>query len=70
MVKTRVIDKMIQLTGKVNWSRFKVRTTKTNELVELHKFSELSAIKNYIESENIEILYDGKIYNVNDFLNL
>jgi len=72
MVNTidRVIDKMIELTGKINWSRFKARTTKTNELVELHKFSELSAIKNYIESENIEILYDGKIYNVNDFLNL
>lgn len=72
MVNTidRVIDKMIELTEKINWSRFKVRTTKTNELVELHKFSELSAIKNYIESGNIEILYNGKIYNVKDFLNL
>ena len=66
----KVIDKMIELTRKTNWIRFKARTTKTNELVELHKFDEFSAIKNYIESEHVEVLYDGKIYSVNDFLNL
>lgn len=65
----KVIDKMIELTGETNWSRFKVRTIENN-IVELHKFGKFSAIKNRIESKEIEILYNGKIYNVNDFLNL
>lgn len=71
MVNTidKVIDKMIELTGETNWSRFKVRTVENN-IVELHKFGKFSAIKNRIESKEIEILYNGKIYNVNDFLNL
>ena len=66
----KVIDKMIDLTGKTSWSKFKLRTLRTNEEVELHKFGEYSGIKYYIESEKIVVLYNGKIYNVNDFLNL
>ena len=65
----KVIDKMIELTGKTNWSRFKARTVE-NDIVELHKFSDFSAIKNYIESERVEVLYDGKIYSADDFLKI
>lgn len=66
----KVIDKMIELTQKTSWRKFKARTVKTNEEVEIHKFYEHSAIKNYIKSKDIEVLYNSKIYNVNDFLEL
>lgn len=71
MVNTidKVIDKMIGLTGKTNWSRFKARTVE-NDIVELHKFSDFSAIKDYIESERVEVLYNGKIYSADDFLKI
>jgi len=65
----KVIDKMIELTGKTNWNRFKARTVENN-IVELHKFSDFSAIKNYIESEHVEVLYEGKIYSADDFLKI
>ena len=65
----RVIDKMIGLTGKTNWSRFKARTVE-NDIVELHIFSDFSAIKNYIESDRVEVLYNGKIYSSDDFLKI
>lgn len=66
----KVIDKMIDLTCKTSWRKFKARSVRKNEAVEIHKFSEYSAIKNYIKSKDIEVLYNSKIYNVNDFLEL
>lgn len=65
----RVIDKMIELTGKTSWSRFKARTVK-NDIVELHKFSVFSAINYLIESDHVEVLYNGKIYSADDFLKI
>lgn len=67
----KIMDKMIEISEKriMGKIKFKVRTVKDN-VIELHKFGEFSAIKNRIESEEMAILYDDKIYSVDDFLNL
>lgn len=68
-VMEQIIDKMDEITEKTSCREFKIITTKT-EVVKFYKFDKFAGIKFDIESEEIEILYNDKIYSVNEFLNL